>query len=83
MEAKHPDARSLINVCDCVGFVPDVTHYLYTNNMLLYFEGYIHKVNPGNTPLVMGQLLDDEPNSWSILRVKEAKMHMSAIIWVN
>jgi clathrin heavy chain len=33
MEAKLPDARPLINVCDRFGFVPDLTHYLYTNNM--------------------------------------------------
>ncbi|PKA50598.1 Clathrin heavy chain 1 [Apostasia shenzhenica] len=60
MEAKLPDARPLINVCDRHGFVPDLTHYLYTNNMLRYIEGYVQKVNPGNAPLVVGQLLDDE-----------------------
>ncbi|KAL7614482.1 hypothetical protein Lser_V15G06695 [Lactuca serriola] len=60
MEAKLPDARPLINVCDRFGFVPDLTHYLYTNNMLQYIEGYVQKVNPGNAPLVVGQLLDDE-----------------------
>nr|GEZ00807.1 clathrin heavy chain 1-like [Tanacetum cinerariifolium] len=59
MEAKLPDARPLINVCDRFGFVRDLTHYLYTN-MLRYIEGYVQKVNPGNTPLVVGQLLDDE-----------------------
>ncbi|CAM0950540.1 unnamed protein product [Alopecurus aequalis] len=60
METKLPDARPLINVCDRFGFVPDLTHYLYTNNMLRYIEGYVQKVNPGNAPLVVGQLLDDE-----------------------
>ncbi|KAI3793232.1 hypothetical protein L1987_35848 [Smallanthus sonchifolius] len=60
MEAKLPDARPLINVCDRFGFVPDLTHYLYTNNMLRYIEGYVQKVNPGNAPLVVGQLLDAE-----------------------
>ncbi|KAH9603857.1 hypothetical protein KSS87_005977 [Heliosperma pusillum] len=60
MEAKLPDARPLINGCDRFGFVPDLTHYLYTNNMLRYIEGYVEKVNPGNAPLVVGQLLDDE-----------------------
>ncbi|GAU18113.1 hypothetical protein TSUD_248140 [Trifolium subterraneum] len=43
MEAKLPDARPLINVCDRFGFVPDLTHYLYTNNMLRYIEGYVQK----------------------------------------
>ncbi|CAN1748691.1 Clathrin heavy chain 2 [Linum perenne] len=60
MEAKLPDARPLINVCDRFGFVGDLTHYLYTNNMLRYIEGYVQKVNPGNAPMVVGQLLDDE-----------------------
>ncbi|KAF7833783.1 clathrin heavy chain 1 [Senna tora] len=60
MEAKLPDARPLINVCDRFGFVPDLTHFLYINNMLRYIEGYVQKVNPGNAPLVVGQLLDDE-----------------------
>ncbi|GKE01693.1 clathrin heavy chain 1 [Tanacetum coccineum] len=60
MEAKLPDARPLINVCERFGFVRDLTHYLYTNNMLRYIEGYVQKVNPGNAPLVVGQLLDDE-----------------------
>ena len=44
MEAKLPDARPLINVCDRFGFVPDLTHYLYINNMLRYIEGYVQKV---------------------------------------
>ncbi|KAJ8446184.1 hypothetical protein Cgig2_015955 [Carnegiea gigantea] len=60
MEAKLPDARPLINVCDRFGFVPDLTHYLYRNNMLRYIEGYVQKVNPSNAPQVVGQLLDDE-----------------------
>lgn len=45
MEAKLPDARPLINVCDRFGFVPDLTHYLYSNNMLRYIEGYVQKVH--------------------------------------
>ena len=44
MEAKLPDARPLINVCDRFGFVPDLTHYLFVNNMLRYIEGYVQKV---------------------------------------
>ena len=34
MEAKLPDARPLINVCDRHGFVGDLTTYLYQNNMM-------------------------------------------------
>ncbi|KAJ1401185.1 Tetratricopeptide-like helical domain superfamily, partial [Sesbania bispinosa] len=35
----------------------NLTHYLYTNNMLRYIEGYVQK---GMLLLVVGQLLDDE-----------------------
>ena len=60
MEAKLPDARPLINVCDRHGFVGDLTTYLYQNNMMRYIEGYVQKVNPSNAPFVVGALLDQE-----------------------
>ena len=55
MEAKLPDARPLINVCDRFGFVPDLTHYLYTNNMLRYIEGYVQKVSCFWEPTIFGK----------------------------
>ncbi|XRB15372.1 clathrin heavy chain [Pseudoscourfieldia marina] len=60
MEAKLPDARPLINVCDRFGFVADLTKYLYDNSMMRYIEGYVQKVNPANAPMVVGALLDCE-----------------------
>ncbi|KAK9810517.1 hypothetical protein WJX72_012055 [[Myrmecia] bisecta] len=60
MEAKLPDARPLINVCDRHDMVADLTHYLYSNNMLRYIEGYVQKVNPAKAPQVVGGLLDSE-----------------------
>ncbi|KAK9805974.1 hypothetical protein WJX73_010066 [Symbiochloris irregularis] len=60
MESKLPDARPLINVCDRFDMVGDLTHYLYTNNMLRYIEGYVQKVSPAKAPLVVGALLDCE-----------------------
>ena len=60
MEAKLSDARPLINVCDRYEFVPDLTTYLYNNNMLRYIEGYVQKVNPKQAPKVVGTLLDLE-----------------------
>ena len=60
MEAKLPDARPLINVCDRFDFVGDLTTYLYQNNMMRYIEGYVQKVNPSNAPYVVGALLDQE-----------------------
>eukprot|EP00958_Prasinococcus_capsulatus_P003761 scaffold346_cov387-Prasinococcus_capsulatus_cf.AAC.4 len=62
MEAKLPDARPLINVCDRHGFIHDLTSYLYNNNMMRFIEGYVQKVNPSNTPQVVGALLDCECN---------------------
>ena len=53
MEAKLPDARPLINVCDRFDFVPDLTTYLYNSNMLRYIEGYVQKVNPKQAPKVV------------------------------
>ena len=52
--------RPLINVCDRFDMVGDLTHYLYSNNMLRYIEGYVQKVNPGKAPQVVGALLDSE-----------------------
>lgn len=52
--------RPLINVCDRFDMVGDLTHYLYSNNMLRYIEGYVQKVNPGKAPQVVGALLDAE-----------------------
>ena len=60
MEAKLPDARPLINVCDRFDMVDDLTTFLYQNKMLRYIEGYVQKVNPSNTPVVVGALLDLE-----------------------
>lgn len=42
--------RPLINVCDRFDMVADLTHYLYSNNMLRYIEGYVQKVNPAKAP---------------------------------
>lgn len=41
MEAKLPDARPLINVCDRFNFVHDLTLYLVNNQMLRYIEGCV------------------------------------------
>ena len=59
-EARLPDQRPLINVCDRFDMVADLTHFLYTNNMSKYIELYVQKVNPMKCPQVAGQLLDDD-----------------------
>lgn len=60
MEAKLPDPRPLIHVCDRYDFVEELTAYLYSNNLLKYIEVYVQKVSPQKTPQVVGKLLDLE-----------------------
>mmetsp|Transcript_60475 Transcript_60475/g.187310 ORF Transcript_60475/g.187310 Transcript_60475/m.187310 type:complete len:1025 (-) Transcript_60475:91-3165(-) len=57
-EAKLPDPRPLIYVCDLHGFVGELTEYLYKNSLMKYIEVYVVKVNPTNCPLVIGMLID-------------------------
>ena len=58
MDAKLPDPRPLIHVCDRFDFVDEMTVYLYSNNLLKYIEVYAVKVSPQKTPMVIGKLLD-------------------------
>lgn len=62
MEAKLPDPRPLIHVCDRFDFVEEMTGYLYSNNLLKYIEVYVLKVSPQKTPMVFGKLLDLDCN---------------------
>ncbi len=58
MEARLPDPRPLIHVCDRYDFIEEMTGYLYTSNLQKYIEVYVQKVSPQNTPSVIGKLLD-------------------------
>lgn len=62
MEAKLPDPRPLIHVCDRFDFVEEMTSYLYSNNANKYIEVYCQKVSPQKTPFVIGKLLDLDCN---------------------
>ncbi len=53
-----PDQLPLIVVCDRFDFVDDLTRYLYKNNMSRYIEVYVTRINPINTPTVVGALID-------------------------
>ena len=44
IEAKLPDPRPLIHVCDRFDFVDEMTVYLHANSMLKYIEVYVQKV---------------------------------------
>eukprot|EP00027_Filamoeba_sp_ATCC50430_P011479 CAMPEP_0168551566 /NCGR_PEP_ID=MMETSP0413-20121227/6241_1 /TAXON_ID=136452 /ORGANISM="Filamoeba nolandi, Strain NC-AS-23-1" /LENGTH=1709 /DNA_ID=CAMNT_0008582101 /DNA_START=58 /DNA_END=5187 /DNA_ORIENTATION=- len=57
-EAKLPDQLPLIIVCDRYGFVDDLTRFLYKNQMSRYIEAYCQRINPVNTPVVVGALID-------------------------
>jgi len=52
------DPRPLIHVCDRFGFVPELTHYLYSNNMYDFIAAYVQRMNPKATPAVFGELLE-------------------------
>ena len=57
-DAKLPDPRPLIHVCDRFNFVEDLTSYLWANKLGKFVEVYVQKVAPTKTPLVVGKLLD-------------------------
>ena len=56
--AKLPDPRPLIHVCDSHAMVDELTEYLYLNSLLQYVEVYVTKVSPTKTPQVVGKLFD-------------------------
>jgi len=62
MDAKLPDPRPLIHVCDRHDFVEEMTAYLYANQLQKYIEVYCNKVSPQKTPQVVGKLLDLDGN---------------------
>eukprot|EP00931_Biecheleriopsis_adriatica_P100318 TRINITY_DN7555_c0_g2_i1.p1 TRINITY_DN7555_c0_g2~~TRINITY_DN7555_c0_g2_i1.p1 ORF type:complete len:1123 (+),score=330.73 TRINITY_DN7555_c0_g2_i1:152-3370(+) len=57
-EAKLPDPRPLIYVCDLHNHVEELTDYLYKNSLMKYIEVYVVKVNPQKCPQVTGALID-------------------------
>ena len=59
---KLQDQLPLIIVCDRFDFVDDLTRYLYQNNFNKFIEAYVQKINPPNTPVVIGALLDSGCN---------------------
>lgn len=44
MDAKLPDPRPLIHVCDRHDFIEEMTGYLYNNNMQKYIEVFMHAI---------------------------------------
>uniref|UniRef100_A0A7S1G8A3 Clathrin heavy chain n=2 Tax=Bicosoecida sp. CB-2014 TaxID=1486930 RepID=A0A7S1G8A3_9STRA len=58
LDAKLPDPRPLIHVCDRHGYVDELTTYLFSNGLKKFIEVYVQKVAPAKTPQVVGRLLD-------------------------
>jgi len=56
--AKLADQVPFIIVCDRFDFVEEMTQYLYQNGNHRFIEAYVKKINPMNTPKVVGALLD-------------------------
>jgi clathrin heavy chain len=57
-EKRLPDQLPLVLVCDKFHFIPELTTYLYKNNMMSFIEAYVQNMNPLNTPAVVGALID-------------------------
>lgn len=56
--AKPKDPRPLINVCDRFGYVDELVEYFVKYNQVKFIEGYVQRINPTQTPAVVGALLD-------------------------
>jgi len=69
INAKLPDPRPLIHVCNRHGFVDELTEYLYLNSLLQYIEVYVTKVAPEKTPQVIGKLFDLGANEDFVKRI--------------
>lgn len=57
-QAKLPDPRPLIYVCDRHSYVSELAEYLYRHSLMKYIEVYVVKVNPLQAPVVIGVLID-------------------------
>jgi clathrin heavy chain len=58
LEQNLKDPRPLIHVCDRYGFVPELTRHLYSNNMYMFIEAYVQRMNSKATPKVLGTLIE-------------------------
>jgi clathrin heavy chain len=67
--ARLPDPRPLIHVCDRFDFVDELAEYLYHNSLLQYIEVYVTKVSPQKTPQVVGKLFDLGANEDFVKRI--------------
>lgn len=75
IEARLPDPRALIHVCDRYDFVDELTNYLWTNQASKFIEVYVQKVAPNKTPAVVGKLIDlDAPENFITSLIDSVRM---------
>jgi clathrin heavy chain len=62
LQQNLQDPRPLIHVCDRYDFVDELTQHLYHNNMYVFIEAYVQRMNVKAAPAVVGSLLDMNAN---------------------
>jgi len=78
-EARLSDQMPLIVVCNEHGFVADMTHYLYKSQMMNCIDVYCQQINPSNTPIVIGVLLDESCDEEKIKGILHTVGHLCPI----
>lgn len=63
------DPRPLIHVCDRYDFVDELTQHLFSNNMYMFIEAYVQRMNVKAAPKVLGSLLDMNANEDNIKKL--------------
>lgn len=58
LNSKLADPKALIVLCDKNNYIKEMTRYLWDNNFNTYIEIYVIRVNPQNSGLVLGCLMD-------------------------
>eukprot|EP01127_Copromyxa_protea_P002769 TRINITY_DN1272_c0_g1_i1.p1 TRINITY_DN1272_c0_g1~~TRINITY_DN1272_c0_g1_i1.p1 ORF type:complete len:1717 (+),score=471.10 TRINITY_DN1272_c0_g1_i1:887-6037(+) len=78
-EIRLDNQLPLIRVCDRHGFVADLAHYLYRNNLTQYLQIYVQQLNPLKTPEVVGALLDENASDESVQELITAVGHLCPV----
>lgn len=59
-DSRPRDPRALINVCDRFGYVDELVEFFVKQRQVKFIEGYVQRINPTQTPAVVGALLDSK-----------------------
>jgi len=72
LQQNLKDPRPLIHVCDRFGFVDELTRYLYNNELYMFIEAYVQRMNPKSAPKVVGTLLDLNADDSKVTKLMSA-----------